>query len=52
MIIDSIPANVSYFKKIDSLKKVMNPLASKVSSKLNKEEGTKKQSKFSKKAVD
>lgn len=52
MIIDAIPANVNYFKKIDSLKKVMNPLVSKVVSKLNKDEYTKKQSQFSKKAVE
>lgn len=44
MIIDSIPANISYFKKVDSLKKVLTPLSSKVANKLNKDEYTKKQS--------
>lgn len=44
MVIDSIPANVSYFKKVDSLKKVLTPLSSKLASRLNKEESTKKQS--------
>lgn len=44
MVIDSIPANVSYFKKVDSLKKVLTPLSSKLASRLNKDDSTKKQS--------